>query len=89
MNRLRAFPALFLGLATLALTGCGTNALDVVSGWQSGVCGLIYAIVVIWAFVQIANSTASTSRKVVWGLVVFFFPLVGLIAWYFFGPRGR
>ena len=90
MNRLSAFPALLLGLMAVALSGCGGgNALDVVSGWQSGVCGLIYAIVIVWAFVQIANSRADTGSKILWALVVFFFPFVGLIAWYFMGPGRR
>ena len=90
MTRSRALPVLFVALAAVALVGCGgANALDVMSGWRGGVCSLLHLIAVVWAFVQIANSTADTGSKVLWGLFVFFFPLVGLIAWYFFGPRSR
>ena len=88
MTRFRALPLLVFGLLALALTGCGGyNAFDAIAGWQSGLCGLLYAISVIYAFVQIINSRRDTGTKVLWGLVVFFFPFFGLIAWYIWGPK--
>lgn len=90
MTRSRALPALFLGLAAVFLAGCGGyNATDVVFGWRGGICGLLHLIAVVWAFVQIANSHRDTGTKVIWALVVFFAPVFGLLAWYFFGPRDR
>lgn len=89
MNRLRTLPLLAFGLLSVALVGCGgDNALDVAFGW-SGIFGLLHLIAIIYAFVQIANSSADTGSKVLWGLAVFFFPVMGLVLWYFFGPRGR
>ncbi|HSP57649.1 MAG TPA: PLDc N-terminal domain-containing protein [Halomonas sp.] len=53
-----------------------------------GLLGLIWLIIVIWAVVKVAKSSASGLAKVVWILVLLFFPLVGLIVWFLFGPKG-
>ncbi|WP_425092618.1 PLDc N-terminal domain-containing protein [Tropicimonas sp. S265A] len=52
--------------------------------------GLIGALVLgaaLYAVYNIWNSGASTGAKVVWSIVLFFLPLIGFIAWLFFGPR--
>ena len=85
MNRL-ALPGLLLGSVVLA--GCGSNALDVVAGWRGGVCGLIHLVLVVLAFVQLANSAADTGSKLLWGALIFFFPIGGLLLWWWFGPKG-
>lgn len=54
----------------------------------SGLLGLIWLIIVIWAIVKVAKSGAGSLAKLVWILVLLFFPLVGLIAWFLFGPKG-
>ena len=81
-----SLPLALAGLAAVVLAGCGGTVLDIVDG-RMGVCGVLHLVAVVWAFVQIANSRADQGSKVLWGLVVFFFPVVGLIAWYFFGPK--
>lgn len=55
----------------------------------SGVFGLILLVLDLWAIVKTWQSAASTGAKVVWTLVIFFLPLLGLIIWFFAGPRGR
>jgi hypothetical protein len=86
MRTSRFLPALALAAFALALTGCGgDNVMDLVGG--GGVCGLLILIADIYAFVQIANSTESTGAKLLWGALVFFFPVGGLLLWYFFGPK--
>lgn len=83
----RLVPALFVGLAAVALAGCADgNVLDLARG-PGGICGLLVLIADLWAFVQIANSRAETGSKVLWALLVFFFPVGGLVLWYFFGPK--
>ena len=90
MTRFRALPLLVFGLLAFGLSGCvGYNAFDAISGWQSGICGLLYAIAVVYAFVQIANSRRDTGTKVLWAIIVFVAPVFGLILWYFMGPRDR
>lgn len=90
MTRLRTLPALVLGASALTLTGCGNgdNVGDMLFGGYRGPCWLIHVILVVVAFVKIANSTADTGTKLLWGAIVFFFPVVGLIAWWLWGPKG-
>lgn len=49
--------------------------------------GLIHLIVFIWAVISIWGSAASGLAKLGWTLVVLFFPLIGLIIWFFLGPK--
>ncbi|MEM1055819.1 MAG: PLD nuclease N-terminal domain-containing protein [Bacteroidota bacterium] len=87
MTRLRSLPFLALGLLAVVLVGCGgDNAFSVATG-VGGLCSLLHLVAIVWAFVQIANSTADAGSKILWALAVFFFPVVGLVLWYFFGPR--
>ena len=73
----------------VVLSGCGGNNFgDMITSGPGGLCGLIILIADIFAFVQIAKSSADGVTKVLWALLVFFFPLGGLLIWYFFGPKG-
>ena len=53
----------------------------------TGILGLIHLIIAIWAIISIFKSSASTLEKVIWALVVFFFPVIGLIIWFLAGPK--
>lgn len=53
-----------------------------------GILGLIILILDIYALVKVFNSGASTLSKVVWALIIVLLPLVGLVAWFFVGPKG-
>jgi hypothetical protein len=53
----------------------------------NGLFGLLILAADVWAIVSIVNSAAATGKKVVWILLVLILPVVGLIAWYFAGPR--
>ncbi|MGQ4878152.1 PLDc N-terminal domain-containing protein [Billgrantia sp. LNSP4103-1] len=53
-----------------------------------GLLGLIWLIILIWAIVKVAKSSAGTFAKILWILVLLFFPLVGLIIWLLLGPKG-
>ena len=52
-----------------------------------GLIGLLHLIVAIWAILNIWGSSASSLAKIIWTLVVFFLPVVGLIVWFFIGPK--
>jgi hypothetical protein len=52
-----------------------------------GLIGLLIFIGDIWAVVVTIQSRTTTLAKVVWILVIFFLPLLGLIIWFFVGPR--
>lgn len=53
----------------------------------NGIWGLLILIGDIWAIINILQSSASTEKKLIWVLVVVLLPLLGLILWYFLGPR--
>ena len=53
----------------------------------NGLWGLLVLAGDIWAVINIVQSSASNERKLLWILVVVLLPLLGLILWYFLGPR--
>jgi len=52
----------------------------------TGIGGLIILIADIYAIVMILQSSAPRFQKLVWALVVFLLPLIGLVIWYVAGP---
>jgi hypothetical protein len=52
-----------------------------------GVLGLLILIADVWAIVNIAQSSASTGKKVLWIVLVLVLPVLGLILWFLLGPR--
>jgi len=43
----------------------------------------------VWAIINFFHSSASNEKKLLWILVVAVLPVLGLILWYFLGPRDR
>ena len=50
--------------------------------------GLLILIGDIWAIVNVVQSRATSAQKVLWVLLILVLPLIGLVIWYFAGPRG-
>jgi len=55
----------------------------------SGIVGLIILIADIWAIVNVFQSSADTGKKVLWIVLILFLPLLGLILWFFLGPKSK
>lgn len=53
-----------------------------------GLLGLIWLIIVIWAIIKVAKSSAGGVAKLLWILILLLFPLLGLIIWFLLGPKG-
>ncbi|KPQ20451.1 MULTISPECIES: PLDc N-terminal domain-containing protein [unclassified Halomonas] len=53
-----------------------------------GLLGLIWLVIIVWAIVKVAKSSAGGLAKLLWILALLFFPLVGLIVWFLLGPKG-
>lgn len=53
-----------------------------------GIFGLLVLIADVWAILNIFQSSADTLKKVLWIVLVLVLPLLGVILWYFAGPRG-
>jgi hypothetical protein len=54
----------------------------------SGLGGLLVLAGDIWAIINILQSSADNTKKLIWILVVLLLPLLGLVLWFFLGPRG-
>jgi hypothetical protein len=50
--------------------------------------GAVIFVADIWAIVKTLQSPATPGIKILWVLVIFLLPVVGLIIWFFMGPRG-
>jgi succinate dehydrogenase/fumarate reductase cytochrome b subunit len=57
-------------------------------GYNS-ILGVLILIGDIWAIINIFQSSASNEKKLLWIIVVVLLPLLGLILWFFLGPRNR
>jgi hypothetical protein len=53
----------------------------------NGLWGLLILAGDVWAIINISQSKASNEKKVLWIVLVILLPLLGLILWYFLGPR--
>jgi hypothetical protein len=57
--------------------------------YQGGLWGLIVLVADVWAIINIFQSSADTGNKVLWTVVVLLLPVLGVILWYFWGPKTR
>lgn len=52
------------------------------------ISAIIFALDV-WAIASIINTSVQTSTKIIWILLVAFLPVLGLIIWWFAGPKAN
>ncbi len=71
-----------LSLLPLLLVGCGPSLIDRIQGPVGGICGLIIVILDIVALLNLWQSGRSTGDKVLWTLIIVFFPVGGLVLYY-------
>lgn len=53
----------------------------------NGLLGVLILAGDVWAIINIFQSSVSNEKKLIWILAVAFLPVLGLILWYFLGPR--
>ncbi len=88
---MRRTRSILLGVFTVLtgalLSGCGgPNLIDRVnSPWGLGLCGTIIVVLDILAILEVAGSKRSFGSKALWVLLIIFFPVGGLLFYYFFG----
>jgi len=51
--------------------------------------GVLILVADIWAIINIFQSSVSNEKKLIWIIVVVLLPVLGLILWFFLGPRDR
>jgi succinate dehydrogenase/fumarate reductase cytochrome b subunit len=54
----------------------------------NGLLGLLILVGDIWAIINIFQSSVSNEKKLLWIVAVLLLPVLGLILWFFLGPRG-
>jgi succinate dehydrogenase/fumarate reductase cytochrome b subunit len=52
------------------------------------VWGVLVLAADVWAVLNIAQSPASNEKKALWIVLVVLLPVLGVILWFFLGPRG-
>jgi len=53
-----------------------------------GLLGLIWLIILVWAIVKVAKSPVGAISKLLWIIVLLLFPVLGLLLWLLWGPKG-
>ena len=58
-------------------------------GYGGSILGVLILIGDIWALINILQSSVGNDKKLLWVVVVVLLPVIGLILWFFMGPRNR
>jgi len=53
-----------------------------------GLFGLLILILDVYAIVKTVQSNAGTGAKVAWIVVILVLPVLGVLLWFLFGPKG-
>ena len=77
--------SLYLAVEAAPITAQGAQPWQ--TGTGGGIVGFIVLILDIIAWIEIFKSNRPVSSKVIWALVVFLFPIVGMIIYYLFSNR--
>ncbi|MDO5614243.1 MAG: PLD nuclease N-terminal domain-containing protein [Paracoccus sp. (in: a-proteobacteria)] len=51
--------------------------------------GIIIFVLDVWAIASVINSNAERTNKIIWVLLIAVLPVIGLIAWWFAGPKAN
>ncbi|MGK2905189.1 MAG: PLD nuclease N-terminal domain-containing protein [Desulfuromonadales bacterium] len=54
---------------------------------MEAIIGIIILIADVWAIVQTVQSSVTAGNKILWVLIIFLLPVLGLILWFFLGPK--
>ncbi|GAC1377243.1 MAG: hypothetical protein NVS3B25_21180 [Hymenobacter sp.] len=91
MRTLRQFTARLPSLAVLLsvftaslLTACGSGRR---ADGSLTIAGIIYLLFAVMAFLSLIRQDWSIGKKIIWGLVIWFFPFGGSIIYFLFSGR--
>lgn len=54
-----------------------------------GIIGLLILVLDIWAIINTISAPASAGSKLLWILLILVLPVIGVILWFFLGPRAN
>lgn len=55
---------------------------------EYGIIGLLILALDIWALINVWGSGSSAGGKIIWSLIILILPVIGLLLWFFVGPKG-
>lgn len=55
----------------------------------TGIVGLLVLVLDLWAIINTLGAQASPGSKLLWILLILILPVLGVILWFFLGPRSR
>ncbi|MGI4833706.1 MAG: PLD nuclease N-terminal domain-containing protein [Janthinobacterium lividum] len=77
-----SMPAILSSVLLLA-TGCNRYN----NSGQLSVAGIVYLILAIYALVSLLKQDWSLGKKLIWGVIIWFFPIGGSIIYLLFSGR--
>jgi len=87
------FPAFLTRLPSLSLllSACTALLLTACSGRRNDgsltIFGVLYLIVAIAAVISLLKQDWPVGKKIIWGVVIWFFPFIGSIIYFLFSGR--
>jgi len=67
--------------------GCKQKEPEMMHYGYNGLIGVLVLAGDIWAILNIFQSSVSNEKKLIWIIAVVLLPVLGLLLWYFLGPR--
>ncbi|MFD2786873.1 PLD nuclease N-terminal domain-containing protein [Hymenobacter rubripertinctus] len=82
-QRLPAFSLLLSLTVASLLTSCSGRT----DSGSLSIFGVLYILLAIAAFLSLIKQDWSTGKKIIWGLIIWFFPFGGSIIYFLFSGR--
>jgi hypothetical protein len=81
--------AVFAAFALVLLAGCGGAGLvdRIGNFWSYGFCSALVVVLDVVALMEVYKSDRSSGDKIIWTLIIVFFPVLGCVFYYFFGRK--
>lgn len=52
-----------------------------------GIAGFLILILDVWAILRVSQSSAAPMAKAIWIVIILVLPILGVLAWFFVGPK--
>ena len=83
-NRIPSLALLLSVVTTSLLTACGSGRR---ADGSLTIFGVMYLLFAVFAFVSLIKQDWSIGKKIIWGLIIWFFPFGGSIIYFLFSGR--
>jgi hypothetical protein len=83
-NRIPSLALLLSLLTSVLLTSCGSGRR---ADGSLTIFGVLYLLFAVFAFLSLIKQDWSIGKKIIWGLIIWFFPFGGSIIYFLFSGR--